>query len=163
MAEWERLQDHGAVWQDPAAIERLEARRNAILSSADPDLPQVGGPHRASLAALIQLQTAYAAQAIPGPEPVQFPVYGDGGLIPSLTATLQRRDHALYVLITPVDAEAFALYGERSVMLTIADGEDLPPILQREIAIGVAVLLGTNLSLTATSYVQADLIPLAPS
>src|SRR5579859_1576461 len=158
-SEWERLQRLGEVWQDQAALERLEARRRAALRAADPGLMPMPERRRTTLAALIPLPTAYAAHAMPDIEAVNFPVYGEDGLISSLIATLQRRNHMFYALITPSDDEAVALYGERSVVLTIADGEDRPPFLRREIGIGVAVLLGTHLPLASTSFIQADLAP----
>ncbi len=158
-AEWERLQELGAIWQDPATRERLTARREAALRGGGPAfIPSAGRP-RNFLGALIPMQAAYAAQAVPDPESIPFPVYEAGAPVSGLSATLRRRNHEVFALVAPLDADATALYGERTALLTIADEENQHPILTREIAVGVATLLGTHLPLSATSYVQADLVP----
>ncbi len=157
--EWERLQDLGAIWQDQEALESLEARRNAALKAAELAHVPTTAPPLISLAPLLPLQAAYAAQAMPGPESITLPVYEAGAPVAGLIAALQRRNDEYYALITPTDPEAVSLYGERSVVLTIADGQGHTPILRREIGVGVAVLLGTHLPLSATSFIQADLAP----
>jgi|SRR5579871_1494114 len=158
-AEWKHLQNLGEIWQDSVAVERLEARRNAALKAAEPGRVAPVRRPRISLAPLIPPQTAYAAHEMPGPESITLPVYEAGAPVSGLIAALQRRSHEYYALITPTDSEAVALYGERSVVLTIAGEQGHPPILRREIGIGVAVLLGTHLPLTAASSIQADLTP----
>jgi hypothetical protein len=156
-AEWERLQDLGQIWQDPATRQRLITRRAVLRKRSGFALP--GRRPYISLAALVAAPAAYASQAIPDPETVTFPVYEAGAPVTGLSATLRRRNHEYFALIMPRDIGAASRYGERTVVLTIADEEDEHPILTREIAVGVATLLGTHLPLAATSYVQADLVP----
>ncbi len=155
-AEWRRLQNLGAIWEDPAARNRLETRRDVGLKSAVSAATE--GRPRIALSPLIRTQTAYAAQTQTDPEMIAFSVYADGAPLPGLKAVLCRRNHEFYALITPEDADAVARYGERSVALTIASENEQSPIVQRQIPVGVAVLLGTHLPLAADSYVEADLM-----
>ena len=157
--EWERLQTLNALWNEPAEVARLEARRRALASQPHTSLLQrLAEGMVTSLQALLPRQEAFAQGVENEEADVTFVIAEGKTVIKDLNGLLRRKNREFYARIT-ADSEEAQQFAQRSVLITLQNAEGAP-FLQRHLDVGVAVLLGTDLPLTTDSLIGAQLLPI---
>lgn len=155
-AQAERLSAQLATWQDPAQIERLEARigRPAVMrqKAVEPWWSRI-----ADWVSVAPLRAGLGARAAGlDEEVIRFPVHGPIDIAPGLSGIIQRRGQEFRVRITP-SIELGASYQDRLVEVVLVESGTDNVLLQRNIPINRFVLLGTDLPIR-TEKIAAKLI-----
>ena len=122
-----------------------------------PLVPAPRFPLRILLAGLLAPKGAFGDGSDGNTAVVEFPITDGGKPIPGLQGLLQRNGREYFARISMADPQE-RLFSNRSVHLTIGE-PNTEPLLSRQLDIGVVILLGTDLKLSDTSAVGAELVP----
>lgn len=155
-AEVTRLRQCAGQWDNESAFQNLEDR---IVQSQSAGFAAQSGAHRVSLRALMIPPAAFAQAQNEDGATVTFEVKEMDGRAVPLRGTLHRQNREFYLQIHALQPSDKSAFLDRIVLLTIVSGLQSKPLLQRRIEIGVTVLLGTDLRLTESSYLEATLLP----
>ena len=162
--EVRRLSNLSHLWNEESQIQHLDYR---IRSLVNPNARTQAGSIAAFLAgvhvtlkALVLPKGAFAEGQDDSSDPIEFRITADGKMVEELLGTLQRKNKEYYVRVRIPRPEDRMRFRNRRVQITLSEAGKAHPILQRDIDVGVAVLLGTALPLTDTCHVAAHLLPL---
>ncbi len=154
LTEIARLQELAQVWDRGQTAFQLELR----MALTSPALLSALSARSTRLEPLIRPTGAFGEDRNTDEVTLPFPVFAIDGSQTTLQGTLIRQQRDYYVHVHATPAEWNRPPFPRRILLTLVDPLDTQPLLQRQIDIGVTVILGTGLKLTAACFVHASLL-----